>query len=177
MKRFTIIIILLALLLAGCQSRANANKPESKRILDEATPAGTDDSLEISKLDTQTKDPVIIIQRSGGFAGVNEQWSYYLDGRIVKEYIDQTKPIETFSVEAAQVITQLEALKTAGFFDMRASSSKGMLNKCKDCFTYSLTATSDGKTNAITFQEVPGDTKDAVQKIVEQLIGLTNTTQ
>lgn len=176
MKKISIILVLLALTLTACQSSGAIAKAQStKRIIDVLTPANTDNSNVVEKDNSSTPQAnniVIMVERSGGFAGVNEQWSFYADGKIAKEYLDQSKPNEMLSVDAPRITAQLEALKTAGFFQMKASSDIGKLSNCNDCFTYKLTATSDGITKTITIQEGATGTPDPIQNIINQLIGL-----
>src|SRR3972149_4110280 len=164
MKKISIILILFALVLTACESsNANADVQPTKRILGATSPAGTEGPIVVIKDESSTaKTPeeqalldsgaVILIHRSGGFAGVNEQWSFYADGKIVKDSGDQSKADETISVDAVLITSLLEALKTACFFDMKASSGIGGMSNCKDCFTYKLAATSDGKINSITLE-------------------------
>ena len=85
MKKITIVLILFALVLTACGSLGAKAKDESKA------------------------EPVIIFQRSGGFAGVSEQWSIYATGKISKQNGEE------LSVEPAKVTALLAAIQTAGF--------------------------------------------------------------
>jgi hypothetical protein len=189
MKKIFIILILIALTMTACKSTgAKANVEATKRILDATSSAGAEGTIVVMREDDsstktsgeqalQTSGAVIIIQRSGGLVGVNEQWSFYPDGKIVKDYMDQEKPSETYNVDAAQVTALLAALKTAGFFDMEASSGIGGLSNCKDCFTYQLSAASEGTTNSITFQEGATGPQEEIEKVINQLIRLAGNPQ
>jgi hypothetical protein len=170
MKKITIVLILFALVLTACQSaNAKANAQSTKRVQAEMNTKATSVSLAL-----KASGVVIIVQRSGGVAGVTDQWSFYADGKIVKDNADQGKPNDERTVDSAQVTALLDALKAAGFFDMKISSSIGNLNNCKDCFTYQLTAISDGKTNTITIQEGAAGASEAIVKVIDQLIVLAS---
>jgi hypothetical protein len=178
MKKLSIIFVLFALFLAACQSSdANANTKATQRIVDQLTPANSGDSS-VAEQDSgsspQTNNPVIIIARSGGFAGVSEQWSFYSDGHVMKDAADKSQTGETLTVDSAEITSLLEELKSNGFFQMKASSGIGGMSNCKDCFTYQLTATSDGVTNTISFQDDSGSDTDAIRNITNQLIALAS---
>ncbi len=186
MKKMTVFLILLAMVLSACQSsNANANNQPTKLIVDTYAPAGTQGPVVAVKGEGSNPKPgdvqalldagaVIILQRGGGFAGVNEQWSFYPDGKIVKDYLDKSKPSENLSVDAAQVTALLDALKAAGFFEMKSSAIGGGLSNCNDCYTYKLTAVREGITNSISIQENSTGSASALEQLVKQLIGLTN---
>lgn len=178
MKKWSIILVLFALILSACQSsNANAGGQTTQRIVDELTPAQTSDSSvvqEDNRSVTQENNAVIILERSGGFAGVNEQWSFYADGHITKQDRNNSQASEMFSVDSTQIISLLNELKTTGFFQLKASSNIGGINNCKDCFSYQLTATSDGVTNTISFQDSAGSEMDTIKNITDQLVGLAN---
>ena len=123
MKKIIVVLILFALVLTACAS------------------------LGVKAKDEANKEPVIVFQRSGGFAGMSEQWSIYANGKIVKEIGEE------HSIGPAQVTALLDALQVAGFYEMKASSSVAGSGNCNDCYTYQLTVTSGGKENSITVQE------------------------
>ena len=187
MKKIPIFLILFALVLTACKSsNANADIQPTKLLVDTFVPAGTDESVVAAKGDSSTpknadvqallaNGAVIVLQRSGGFAGVNDQWSFYPDGKIVKENLKQSNSSENLSVEAAQVTALLDALNAAGFFDMKSSPGLGGLSNCNDCFTYSLTATSNGKTNSISLQQSSTGSPSTIEQLIGQLIGLAPT--
>lgn len=182
MKKITIIqvviLIMLTLAMTNCKSsNVKANIEPTKRILDVLTPAGIESTIVVEKENiSTTKNPeeqtllaegvVIFVKRSGGFAGVDESWSFYADGKIV------TNKGEQKTVTADQVSTLIEEINAAGFFEMNNSSGSEKFSNCKDCYTYQLIATSDGKVNSITIQEGATGVPEALLKIIKQLIGL-----
>jgi len=143
MKKTTIILVLFALVLAACGSLGAKAKDEAD------------------------KEPVIVFQRSGGFAGVTEEWSIYADGKIAK------KDGKELTVASAQVTALLAAIDTAGFYEMKAGPGAGGPTSCKDCFTYQLTVTSNKKSNTITVQEGAKDIPEAFWNILKQITDLT----
>jgi hypothetical protein len=146
MKKITVALVLFALVLTACASLGAKAKDEAN------------------------KEPVIVFQRDGGFAGVSEQWSIYANGKIVK------KDGEEHNVGPAQVTALLEALQAAGFYEMKASPSIAGSGSCNDCFTYQLTVTSGGKENTITAQEGAKDMPEAFWTIIKQIDGLIAST-
>ena len=139
MRKITVVLILFALVLTACASLGAKAKDESN------------------------KEPVIVFQRSGGLAGVSEQWSIYANGKIAK------KDGEEHTADTAQVTALLEAIQAAGFYDMKAGPGIGGPGNCKDCFTYQLTVTSDKKANSLTVQEGAKDIPDALWNIIKQI--------
>jgi hypothetical protein len=142
MRKITIVLILFALLLTACGSLGAKAKDKSK---------------------TEDTQPAIVFQRSGGFAGVSEQWSIYASGKIINQNGEE------LSVEPAKVTALLEAIQTAGFYDLKASSSIGGISNCKDCFTYQLTVNGGEKANTLSFQEGSKDIPDAFWNIIQQI--------
>jgi hypothetical protein len=141
MKKITIVLILFALILTACGSLG-------------------------AKADNDSKDkaePVIVFERSGGFAGVTEKWSIYATGKIVNEKGEEK------SVDSATVTALLATIQTAGFYDLKASTGPGGISNCKDCFTYKLTVNGESKANTITAQEGAKDIPDAFWKVIQQI--------
>ena len=155
MKTVTIIILLLAIAaLAGCSS------PQiSTQALPGETKSPNDESGETGK------DLMIVLKRSGGFAGVDESWRISADGRILASD-GKASQASTDSIRAA-----VDELNSLGFFAM--SSSYMPLDTCCDRFTYQLSVTVDGKSHTVTAlegaQETPEDFWKAIN-VVNQLL-------
>jgi hypothetical protein len=128
---------------------------ESKASTDrEKTPAG---------LTVKAQDAVIIYQRSGGLAGVNDpQWYITASGNIVDNKGSQK------SVEAAQVTSLLDEFKAAGFFDTQDTVG-GKVIDCKDCFSYVITITLDGQTKTVTTHDGAAGVPEAFWKAIDKL--------
>jgi hypothetical protein len=142
MKKCTAVLILFALMLTACASLGGKTKDESNQ------------------------EPVIVFQRSGGLAGVSEQWSIYANGKIT------TKDGKELKIDPAQVSALLEAIQAAGFYDMKAGPGIGGPSSCKDCYTYQLSVTKDKKAYSLTVQEGAKDIPEAFWKIIEQINNL-----
>ena len=139
MKKITVALILFGLVLAACASQGGKTKDEANI------------------------EPVIVFQRSGGLAGVSEQWSIYADGKIA------IKDGKEFKIDSAQVTALLEAIQAAGFYDMKAGPGIGGPSSCKDCYTYQLTVTSDKKSNSLTVQEGSKDMPESFWNIIQKI--------
>lgn len=185
MKKYIIFLILFAILFTACKSsNANADAQPTKLIVDTLVPSGTQEDVTSAKGDSSNAKnadarelladgAVIVIQRSGGIAGLNDQWSFYPDGKIVHVNIKQSNASDTQSVDAVQVTALLAALKAAGFFEMKSASGIGSgLSNCKDCFTYKLTATSEGSTNSISLQDSATGSPSTIEQLIKQIIAL-----
>jgi hypothetical protein len=142
MKKIAIVLVLFALVLTACGSLGAKAKDEAKA----------------------DAEPVIVFQRSGGLAGVSEQWSIYANGKII------TQNGAELSVEPAKVTALLTAIQTAGFYELKTSTGIGAgLSSCKDCFTYSLTVNGGEKPNTLTFQEGSKEIPDSILNIIQQI--------
>jgi hypothetical protein len=157
MKKIVIFLTLFALIVVACEALGVNANDESNTVVEKITPSPEKAAMALEA------EPVIVFQRSGGFAGVSEQWSIYASGKISKQ------GGEDLTVDPAKVTALMEALQTAGFYDMKASSGKTVLSNCKDCFTYQLTVTGAEKANTITFQEGAKDIPEAILNIMNQI--------
>jgi len=157
MKKILIILILFALVMTACESLGVKAKDENNADVTKITPSPGKDSMQLEA------EPQIVFQRSGGLAGLTEQWSIYATGKISKQ------GGEDITVDPAQVTALLEVIQTSGLLDMKASSGIGGLSNCKDCFTYKLTVSGDGKPTTITFQEGAKDIPEAFLNIIKQI--------
>jgi hypothetical protein len=74
---------------------------------------------------------VVIFHRSGGFAGLDQQWMIYADGRIESPGGEQQE-VDPESVQAL-----FETIQSAGFFEL--DDSYVPEDTCCDRFTYTVT--------------------------------------
>ncbi len=108
---------------------------------------------------------VVTLQRTGGLAGVSQQWSIYPDGRVQLPNGTQSQ------LSADQVSALLAALDQAGFFALQDSYGQG--DKCRDCFNYQLTVNDNGHSRTVSFVEGAADTPPEVTaalKAVNELL-------
>jgi hypothetical protein len=170
MKKFAILSVLFALALTACQSlgvnTSGGSTDETTKIT--PSPGQAAMNLEPDQNMPAADEVVVVFQRSGGFAGVNQQWTIYANGNIV------TDSGETLSVNPDQVTALLIAADAAGFFDMKVSSSLGSAGNCKDCFTYTLTITNHGQTNTLSAQDGSKNLPDAFWSIIQLINTIIN---
>ena len=122
-------------------------------------PAGPD----VTPLQAQLDLPagtVIALRQTGGFAGVDNLYIYYEDGRI------DTPAGEQVTVTAEDMAAQLATLDAAGFFEMTQPKSKPI---CCDHFTYTLYARDGDRENVIT---VSGGDPDLAPELLEIILAL-----
>jgi hypothetical protein len=157
MKKITVILILFALVLTACESLGAKAKDDNNAEVAKITPSPGKASLELEAA------PVIVFERSGGFAGETEQWNIYATGRIANQ---DGKEI---TVDPAQVTALLEAIQTAKLTDTKAGSGIGGLSDCKDCFTYTLTLNTGNKPQTFSAQDGAKDVPEAFWNILKQI--------
>jgi hypothetical protein len=83
----------------------------------------------------------IVYKRSGGLAGVKDDWTIYSDGRIVDVKGGEKR------VSPEQVSEVLRQAEKVGFFAFQPSGPG--TNVCNDCFSYSLSITSGEKNSSL----------------------------
>ncbi len=148
MKTVAIILLLAIIALVGCSS------PQiSTESLPRETKSPNDESAETDK------GLLIILKRSGGFAGVDESWRISADGRIL------ASDGKASQASTDAIRTAVEELESLGFFDL--SSSYMPLDTCCDRFTYQLSVTADGKSHAVTALEGAQETPDEFWKAID----------
>ncbi len=114
MRCFFVVAVVLFLLLTACEQAAllATPTPRHKRRVD-------------------IGDAVIVYRRSGGFAGISEQWRIYPDGKIVNG------DGRGFRVPEERVKELLLTIEALGFFEM--PDSLGPLDACCDRFIHEIT--------------------------------------
>jgi hypothetical protein len=158
MKRLTI-ATLITILISACGSFAsNPNSTPTSTPAPEGTADATTDHYKLN-------GAVIIYQKSGGFAGVMEEWTIFPDGRIVSgdghEYL----------LAEEQISVSLSEIENLGFFEI--SGPGQLLTDCRDCFTYKITVSAGGRTkvvNAVDDQSDPTEAIWAVINVIENLL-------
>lgn len=97
---------------------------------------------------------VLILQRSGGFAGVSEQWTIYADGVVEA---NDGRRWQAAPEEVARLVAEIEQL---GFFEL--DSRYVPLDTCCDRFTYELTVRSGERSHTVTVLEATPDAPQAL---------------
>jgi hypothetical protein len=136
MKKFILLVALV--FLTACTAQDNSIK-------------STDSAKEI---------PFLTYTRSGGFAGVNESWEFYSDGRMVSNKGEEKQA----AAEDAQAL--MEQLRKADLAAM--SKITPSPQNCADCFTIELIWQDGGE--EIRLSIVP-ESSDAMPAAVN-LVGL-----
>jgi hypothetical protein len=155
----TFFIIVLVSLLTAC---GTTTSPDAIATDNQITPSSTDQPVTPMPEKTATSessppratpsqqgndvnmpvDAVVIFHRSGGFAGVDERWTMYSDGRIVKSDGEQQQ------VESEEVQALLETIQDTSFFELADSYIPE--DTCCDRFTYSITVQLDGRVKTVS---------------------------
>jgi hypothetical protein len=159
MKRSGMITLILFLLASACNSgqlepttaTVTANATATETALEAVEPTETTvPPTEPIEPAVTTTDPVIIFKRTGGFAGLEDQWIIYADGRVE----DGAATAESLSPDQiAQILADAEA---GGFFDLKDQYIDQ--NHCCDFFNYEVTLNlADGRSHTVaTVEQTPG---------------------
>ncbi|MGQ9555427.1 MAG: hypothetical protein ACUVWR_15100 [Anaerolineae bacterium] len=108
---------------------------------------------------------VIVYKRSGGLAGVKDDWTIYSDGRIVDGKGSEKR---VSPEEVSEVLRQAEKV---GFFTFQASGPRP--NLCNDCFSYSLSITSGEKSNSLSLVDGQKGVPDEIWQLLQVVQDLT----
>ena len=159
MKKFFLLIALLGLLMA-CQPQTSVQEPTATSGLEQGV-----QKQDTADLPVFGEGTVIIYQKTGGFAGVSEQWTFLADGRIVDaEGVERQAAVEAIE-------TLLTTIEAGGFFEMKASYIPR--NTCCDRFTYRLTVRSGGKEHTVATLDAAPDTPPALWEILDGVQEMT----
>lgn len=115
---------------------------------------------------SQTSGIVIEFRRSGGFAGVDEAWTIYSNGRITSsnqgntnDYAEQVPPEK---VEA--LLGEIEAL---GFFEMTGNYIP--LDTCCDRFTYEVIVHAGEKSHRVSTIDAAPEAPPELWQVIEAI--------
>lgn len=114
-------------------------------------------------------DAVIIYQRSGGFAGVHEQWTVYPDGRIT------ASDGREWQVAPERVEQLLADIETSDFFEM--SGRYMPLNTCCDRFTYEITVRSGDRVHTVTTMDAAPNTPAELWRVIDEISRLVTDSE
>ncbi len=114
----------------------------------------------------QAAGPVLVVRRTGGLAGVSEEWTIYEDGRVtLPKGSQQQAGVE----QVSQLLAQITASGFFGLGDLMSGPSK-----CRDCFNYELTVTKDGQTKTVKVQPESADVPKELLKAIESIDAFLN---
>jgi len=101
-----------------------------------------------------TGEPVIVFKRSGGLAGISEEWRFYEDGLVTS----LTGLI--WQLDPQEVSQQVEELKAWGFFELESEYFPE--NTCCDRYLYSIIVKQDEQEHRV-------DTMDGLEEMPHSL--------
>ncbi|MFM8321755.1 MAG: hypothetical protein ACKOC5_12650 [Chloroflexota bacterium] len=84
---------------------------------------------------------VILFQRSGGIAGVDEAWTVYADGRVIDRSGKATQ------ADPASIAAMVGVVRSAGFFQMQTQYGD---SPSPDAYTYILTVRDGDQVHSVT---------------------------
>jgi hypothetical protein len=113
--------------------------------------------------------PILTFQRSGGFAGMSQQWTVYGDGRI--EMPDGSEK----QADPKQLQTILDAAQTADFFTLNDSYVPE--ESCCDQFLYDITIQLDGQNKTIQVTDADSEQPEQVTAVLNAINKLIETVE
>ena len=114
---------------------------------------------------TTTTGPLIIFKRSGGFAGLEDQWIIYADGSVEGGSATED-PLSADHI--AQILADAEA---GGFFDLKDQYID--VGHCCDFFNYEVTLNlPDGRSHTVTTVEQTPGMPPVLAQLIQELNGL-----
>jgi hypothetical protein len=133
-----------------------------------ASPAAAQASGQASnKLSAALGEAAIIYRRSGGLAGLSEEWTIYPSGRI------EASDGHTYRATAEQVDQALRDIEALGFFEMRDTYMSR--STCCDRFMYEITARRDSKVNRVTTIDAEPNAPPELWQVIDVLNRLVTT--
>ncbi len=152
-----LLVLCAALLLLGCGPATNL--PPTEEGVPRGTPVPGEEATP-GKGSEEGKGLLLVYERSGGIAGVQQVYEIYADGRIVAKD-DRQGANTTMQVDAESVKELVMAIERAGFFELKGSYLP--LNKCCDRMTHRITIYRNGEAKTVT-------TMDGVENPPETLV-------
>lgn len=131
--------------LAGCTVET-AHAPEG----------GVAETPTLAPTATFAPNTAVLFKRSGGLAGVNEEWIIFTDGRI------QTNSSIQPQLSSEEVSQLLNSLESTGFFDLNSAYLPE--DTCCDRFLYEITAVQDTTFHTVTTLEATPDMPETLQQ-------------
>lgn len=148
--------ILIVLAVTGC-SVETAHAPETQ-----IEPTST-----VASTPTVSPNTAVVFKRSGGLAGLNEQWTIFANGRV--ETNTATQP----QLSAEDVSQLLSSLATTGFFEL--DNTYLPEDTCCDRFLYEITAVQETTFHSVTTLENTPDMPEALQQSLRLIQNLLFT--
>ena len=90
--------------------------------------------------------PAIVYGKSGGFAGLEQKWNIYANGRI-----ENSEGVLVSQAEAAEVTAVLQTADEVEFYELDDEYLEG--GDCCDLITYTLTITDGEQTKTVVTRD------------------------
>jgi hypothetical protein len=176
---------MLALILIGCTAPGQETTPTAD-INETSEPAETAAASAVPTLETPTtetceslpeittegiivpENAVIVFQKTGGFAGVNETSVIYVDGLIEN---DKSESYQATPDVVEGLVTTAEGI---GFFDLKNNYVPE--GYCCDFFNYSLTIRDCEKVHTVMTADAVPDSPIELQELVTTIQSLVDNT-
>ena len=165
--RYLSVAILLFALLAAC-APVPAQPTQEPALPTQAPPVGTATPEPVQptptpaskSLDLGEGQPVVVVRRGGGIAGVNDWWEIYANGEIKSSEGDQP------SVSPDRVSQLVDDLDKLGFFEMDESYQSA----CADCFIYEITVNTASQSKTVSTYDPAAGAPPEVAQVVEAVL-------
>ena len=166
--KFTLAVgLIFTLILGACWASSGRTEISPTSTIVEpspspAPPTPTSQSPESIPDEPQVDLPpgaVIVYRQSGGFAGLNEEWTIYADGRVT------AKDGSQWQASPEGVSDLLYTIKSLGFFKIEASHVS--IVPCCDRFSYELTVVTDELANSAATYDGAPSTPSALSSAIQ----------
>ena len=111
-----------------------------------------------------SEDAVIVYGRSGGFAGLQQEWTIHANGQI--DFPDGSQK----QADPEQVLTLFDAVQAANFPSLNAAYLPE--DTCCDLFTYTVTIQTDRETHTITTMDNAPNVPAALTAVFQSIDAL-----
>lgn len=181
MKRLFLGLMLILFIAAACTPALPVDNEmgETAAATETAVPAPTETITPTDVppgIETRTpsepsslSDTVIIYNRSGGFAGLQQEWTIYADGRIVLPDGSQKQ------IDPTQVQAVFDTIATANFQSLKASYVPK--DTCCDRFTHVITVQTGSEAHTVTTIDQAPDEPAALTAVLQTINELVQTVE
>lgn len=150
--------LLLSLLLAACSEAAEQPAAPAAAPVEEVAPAVEQPPVELQIEGT----PLIILRRTGGFAGLEDEWWLFGDGRIVHRSDNQVQ-----QVDGAEVVALHQDMLNGGFFNLAPEYLPA--DPSADRFTYEVTLIDGDNRHTVTTMDDAENMPDLLRQSLSRI--------
>jgi hypothetical protein len=160
----TIAAVIMVLLLVACGEAPPVEEAVAPAA-DMPAPAAQTENIE-AVIEAEGT-PLIILRRSGGFAGLEDEWWLYGNGRIINHRDNQIQ-----QVEAAEVVSLHQDMLNGGFFNLAPEYLPADVGS--DRFIYEITLVDGENRHTVTTMDdtdnAPDLLRDSLRRITTLLV-------